>query len=176
MDKRYLREQLQTVKNNYALLQAGILFLAQPGARSDFDRYFQPIAAHPEASSIQYIRYVLESDALLKHATSQLRGTVLRSCLKEAYELVLAYARRSHQLDRVHSAAWYEFLRMVRNCLSHDFRLSFRTGDLKRLPVSWSGITLDAGMQHEQLPDAFNRGAALALLDAVIAHVDDRLA
>jgi hypothetical protein len=57
MRKEILRGQLQTIKNNYALVQAGIMFLAQPDAAEKFDKYYSIIADHPEAQ-FGYIKYV----------------------------------------------------------------------------------------------------------------------
>ena len=92
-----LRGQLQTIKNNYALVQAGIMFLAQPDASERFDEYFSVASHHPEAKGFGYIRYVFESDDLLSLATNQLRKSVLRNCLKAvSYTHLDVYKRQPH--------------------------------------------------------------------------------
>jgi len=87
MSRERLRGQLQTIKNNYALVQAGIMFLAQPDAAEKFDKYYSIISDHPKAR-FGYIKYIFQSDDLLKLATNQLRKAVLRSCIKEMFEIL----------------------------------------------------------------------------------------
>jgi hypothetical protein len=111
MNKTEFRGKLQTVKNNYALVQAGIMFLIQPGASEKFDEYFAVVSNHPEARNFGYIRYVFESNELLALATGQLRKAVLRSCIKEMFELVKTYGLETNQTKLLRAAPWYQFLR-----------------------------------------------------------------
>jgi len=173
MDKAELRGQLQTIKNNYALVQAGILFLAQPDALAKFDEYSLLFSEHPEAKKFLYIRYVLESDELLKLATNQLRKSVLRNCIKEMFELVKRYGLETDKIKLLRATPWYQFLRMVRNSLSHDFYLRYSEQDLKLLPITWSGLTLTAAMDDSELAMAgfLTRVKILELMDNVISEV-----
>lgn len=177
MSKTELRGQLQTIKNNYALVQAGIMFLAQPGAQTKFDEYFAAVSVHPEAKGFGYIRYVFESDELLALATNQLRKSVLRNCLKEMFELVKAYGLETNQIKILRVAQWYQFLRMMRNSLSHDFCVRYEKNDLKLLPITWSGLTLAASMDGSELPMAgfLTRVKILELMDNVIAYVEQHV-
>ena len=76
----------------------------------------------------------------------------------------------------VEAAPWYQFLRIIRNCLSHDMKLHFRSYDLKQLPVSWSGLIIDASMQNLQLPmrGFLGREKALELVNAVIDYLETK--
>ena len=177
MDKAYLRGQLQTIKNNFALVQLSIALMAQPDALEIFEHTFEAVKDHPEAESFAYIRYVFGRDELLKHATNQFRQSVLRNCLKEAFELVKLYGEEHGQAQVIRAAPWYRFLRIIRNCLSHDMRLHFNGYDLKQLPVSWSGLTIDASMQDQPLPmrDFLSRQKAVELIDDVIRYVEEHV-
>lgn len=173
MDKVDLRGQLQTIKNNYALVQAGILFLAQPDALAKFDEYSLLFLEHPEAKKFLYIRYVLESDELLKLATNQLRKSVLRNCIKEMFELVKKYGLETNKIKLLRASPLYQFLRMLRNSLSHDFFLRYSDHDLKLLPLTWSGLTLTSAMDGSELAMAgfLTRAKILELMDNVISEV-----
>lgn len=177
MDKPQLRGQLQTVKNNFALVQLGIALMAEPDALDRFKRTLEAVTGHPEVGSFSYIGYVFLDDALLKHATKEFRNSVLRNCLKEAFELVKAYGEESQQTATVEAAPWYGFLRIIRNCLSHDMHLRFTKHDLKQLPVSWAGLTIDASMNNQPLQskDFLSRARAVELIDAVIAYVEQHV-
>jgi hypothetical protein len=174
MDKHHLREQLQTIKNNYALVQLSIGLIAQPDALQTFERTLDVVQHDPEVETFSYIRYVFKNDDLLKHATGQFRQSVMRNCLKEVFELVKSYGEEHGQADTIRNAPWYRFLRIVRNCLSHDMLLHFNEYDLKQLPVSWNGLTIDASMQDQPLPvrDFLSRQKVVELMDDVIAYVE----
>lgn len=175
LDKVTLRGQLQTVKNNYALAQFGIALMAEEGALDRFKAIVEMLDGHTELNSITYITYLFESDALVKHATQQFRGSVLRNCLKEMFELVKTYGEKTKQTQAVEKAEWYQFLRMIRNCLSHDMLLDFRPGDLKRLPVKWAGITIDASMQGQALPPTLTRSKSFDLIESVITYAENHV-
>lgn len=88
--------------------------------------------------------------------------------------MVKFYGEETDQAEIVRLAPWCGFLRMARNCLSHDMKLHFNEYDLKQLPVTWSGLTIDASMQdqHLQMRDFLSRPKAVALIDAVIDYVE----
>lgn len=177
MNKAEFRGQLQTIKNNYALVQAGILFLAQPNALTKFDEYSLPFSEHAEAKKFLYIRYVLESDELLSLATNQMRKSVLRNCIKEMFELVKRYGMETDQIKLMRDSPWYQFLRMIRNSLSHDFFLRYKEHDLKYLPITWSDLTLTAAMDGNELAMAgfLTRIKIQELMDDVISYVEQHI-
>ena len=178
MDKLLIRGRIQTIKNNYALAQAGIALLALPDARARLDEVFSLLKEHPETQVIRYIDYVFENNDLLKLATGQFRKAVLRNCMKELFEQVKLYGSETNQMQVIEAAPWYQFLRIVRNCLSHDMKLQFRSYDLKQLPISWSELTIDASMHNSQLPmrGFLSREKALELVDAVIDYLEAKCA
>jgi len=173
-----LRGQLQTIKNNFALAQMGIALMALPDAEARFVQAIEPLRDHPEAGTFDYITYVFRSDDLLKHATKEFRNSVLRNCLKETYELVKSYGGITGQSAIIKAAPWYPFLRIVRNCLSHDLQLRFTQHDLKLLPVTWSGLTIEHSMHNGPLQsrDFLSRQKALELINEVIVYVEQSVA
>jgi hypothetical protein len=173
-DKTHFRGQLQTVKNNFALAQLGVALMGDEDALGRFEKTLEMVSGHPESQSLAYIRYVFQSDAFLKHATKEFRNSVLRNCLKETFELVKAYGKRTEQTALFRKAPWYAFLRIVRNCLSHDMLLCFTEYDLKQLPVSWSGLTIERSMNNKPLPmrGFLSRPKAVELMDDVIKYVE----
>ena len=125
---------------------------------------------------IRFIDYVFEDNDLLKFATGKFRNTVQRNCMKELFEQVKLYGSETNQAQFIEAAPWYQFLRIVRNCLSHDMKRQFRSYDLKQLPVSWSGLTIDASMHNSQQPmrGFLSREKALELVDTVIDYLETK--
>lgn len=164
---------LQTIINNYALAQAGILLLAAEDAPDKFDKYFAHISNNPEAKRIEYIRYVFNDYELLKHSTNELRKSVLRNCLKETFEMLKVELATDKEKEILFQAPWYEFLRMVRNSLSHDMKLRFREYDKKKLPVGWSNLTITIEMEDDFLPIAgfLTRDKVQQLLEEVFEYM-----
>lgn len=177
-DRQHLIESLQTVKNNYALAQAGIALMTFPDAKQRLEEAFAVVAGTEESSSFNYISYVYRDDELLKHATNQFRNSALRNCLKETFEIVSAHAEQTSQLPTLKKAPWYQFLRIIRNCLSHDFILTLSKTDRKHLPVQWSGLIIDESMEGNHIPmrDFLPRNKALKLIDEVMAYVKSEFA
>ena len=173
MDKELILGQLQTIKNNYALAEAGIVLLALPDARIRLDEMFSSLRDNPGIQAIRYIDYVFEDHELLKLATGQFRNAVLRNCVKETYEQVMLYGDQTNQTEVIKAAPWYRFLRIVRNCFSHDMILRFRSFDLNQLPVSWSGLRIDASMNNLHLPmhGFLTRTQTIELLHAVTDYL-----
>ena len=127
VDKSLILGQVQTIKNNYALSQACIALLAFPDARERLNEAFSlpSVKEYPETQSIRYIDYIFEDDELFKLATMEFRKSILINCMKEIFELVKKFGTETDQVYVIESAPWYQFLRIVRNCLSHDMTLLF---------------------------------------------------
>lgn len=93
--------------------------------------------------------------------------------MKELFEQVKLFGEETDQMMVIQSAPWYQFLRIIRNCLSHDMKLQFRSYELKHLPTSWSGLRIESSMQGSYLPmrGFLGREKALELVDAVADYI-----
>ncbi|NTH16659.1 hypothetical protein G6L99_31595 [Agrobacterium rhizogenes] len=49
------------------------------------------------------------------------------------------------------AAQWYQFARLVRNALSHNFRFEFDRGTRMKLPITWNGITISEAMDGQPI-------------------------
>lgn len=49
------------------------------------------------------------------------------------------------------AAEWYQFARIVRNTLSHNFRFDFDARTKARLPIGWKGITISEAMDGQEI-------------------------
>jgi hypothetical protein len=55
----------------------------------------------------------------------------LRNLIKEAFELIKDYSNNTNQEQTFKSQNWYHFARIIRNCLSHNFKFQFSSPSLK---------------------------------------------
>ncbi len=78
---------------------------------------------------------------------------LMRSLIKESFELIKDYCNDSNQSTSFKAERWYQFARIIRNCLSHNFKFEFNAYDRRLLPVTWKArtITLQMDGQHLEL-------------------------
>src|SRR5437764_3060453 len=92
----------------------------------------------------------LEDDHRREMISSQFLLNHLHSLIRLPFELLNDYcedfdkaAKQSVLKDRLKNMPWYQYTRLVRNAVSHNFRFAFRESDKSKLPVTWNGITID---------------------------------
>ena len=88
MDKQLIQCRIQTIKNNYALAQAGIALFTLPDARERLAEVYSLLKHHPETERIRYIDYIFEDYELLQSATNEFRNAALRGCIRELFEQI----------------------------------------------------------------------------------------
>lgn len=92
---------------------------------------------------------MLEDDTARLVVTSDFILNQLHALIRAPFELLCDYcedydkaAPGRNLLRDLQACPWYQFARLVRNAVSHNFRYDFREADKKRLPITWHGITL----------------------------------
>ena len=76
------------------------------------------------------------------------------SLIKDTFELTRYHARRRGLLPDLKSQSWFEFARLIRNCLGHKFLFEFNNHDRTVLPVHWHGRVISVDMDGKPLPMA----------------------
>ena len=106
-----------------------------------------------DLGQISRVRKNANSDFLvdLNEFWKQARGNLI----KESFETVMAYAKAQKTLSALKGLPWYQFTRMVRNCISHDFHFRFNKGDWTHLPARWNGMMIDLSMQGSEMTESF---------------------
>ena len=78
-----------------------------------------------------------------------------RTCLCETFEVLNKYCVDTKQEKLFRSQNWYDFVRIVRNALRHNFTFAFRPSDVKKLPVSWKGKQITTAMEGTLITFSF---------------------
>jgi hypothetical protein len=153
MTKDELLSQLENAKNNYILGLAAIALFANEKS--------YPIL---EESSCGFGTYTLPFDQVAdllripkdrEIAVKEFIKMLLRALIKESFELIKDYCDTSNQTPSFTGQSWYQFARMIRNCISHNFRFEFRNYDRSLLPVSWKGKSITSSMDGTYLQLSF---------------------
>lgn len=107
---------------------------------------FSDLAAELEDGSR---REMISSEFLLNH---------LHSLVRLPFELLTDYcedfdkaARQPALVAKLKNMPWYEYTRLVRNAVSHNFRFAFNARDKSKLPVTWNGIAIDGNCDGQAI-------------------------
>jgi hypothetical protein len=93
---------------------------------------------------------------------------VNRNLIKECYEVVEDYAEYARITITLRAQPWFHFARIVRNVVTHNLHFAFSKYDMKILPVSWNGKTIEASMNGQDMPANFaNPHITLDLIEAM---------
>ena len=149
MNKIELLSQLTNAKNNYVLGMAAISLFASP------DSY--PILTNNHAQFGQYtitfdqVTNLLQNPVDREIAVKEFLTSQIRALIKESFELIKDYCDDTNQTAVFKSQCWYQFSRMIRNCLSHNFRFEFNKYDKSLMPVNWNNRTINLAMDGQHL-------------------------
>jgi len=83
--------------------------------------------------------------------------SAFRNLITVSWELVSAYCRDTNQYDKLRAQPWYQFFRIIRNSLSHDFRFNLPKDKATGQPLtgSWRGRAISAADDGKLIPVSF---------------------
>jgi len=71
----------------------------------------------------------------------------MKSILIDAYAAVVGCWEKDRSWP-LKQQPWYQFLRIMRNCVAHNAVFDFKGWDRQKLPVTWNELTIDISMNH----------------------------
>ena len=149
MTKKELISQVENAKNNYILGLAAISLFSNKKVYPILEESHAKFGTYTvEFKQIKNLLMKTENQdiAIKEFLTSQIRALI-----KESFELIKNYCNETNQVSTFKAEPWYQFARMIRNCLSHNFRFEFNKYDNSLLPVSWKNRTIDSTMNDKHL-------------------------
>lgn len=155
---------VETLRGNVvAIAEAGIFFGSQPGQRPSSGRRIDlGCLADERAHRTTDFDYSLD----------QFHRLIRRNVLSEAFETVKAYAKAQGISATFKGEPWYNFVRIVRNAVTHDFHWRINPADLAILPVLWGGKSITATMNDTDLTgDFLNPDLVYGLIEEMEAFV-----
>ncbi|MBW3583358.1 MAG: hypothetical protein KY455_09700 [Euryarchaeota archaeon] len=149
MKKAELISQLENAKNNYILGLAAISLFSSGEAREILSKNVAKFG--PYTVNFDQVAVLLSNPENQAIAIKEFLLSQLRALIKESFELLKSYCSESGQTQAMQTEPWYQFARLIRNCLSHDFRFVFNERDKAKLPISWRNRTITNNHQHQHL-------------------------
>jgi len=120
---------------------------------------------------------ILDGGAKQQQALDEFGKAALRTLIKDSFECIKGYSEETGQAPSFRAQDWYQFARMVRNSLSHDYCFRFNTHDRTLLPVTWRDRTISVSMDNLPMElSLLDHGRSFALFSAIRAFAVDDLA
>jgi hypothetical protein len=153
LSKAELLSQLTNAKNNYILGMAAISLFSSPATLPILEQ--SHAAFGPYSIQFGQVAGLLRISKDREIAIKEFLTSQIRSLIKESFELLKNYTEETKQEAALQAEPWYQFARMIRNCLSHNFRFGFNAYDKKKLPQTWKAKTIAVSMDDQPLELAF---------------------
>ncbi len=149
MSKNQLLGQLTNAKNNFILGLAAISLFGTQESYSILDKN----SAHFGQYTVPFdqVSNLLRNEDDRSIAIKEFVKMLIRALIKESFELIKAYCEDTGQRTVFTSVSWYQFARMIRNCLSHNFKFEFRPNEKNLLPARWRARTITVQMDGQHL-------------------------
>jgi hypothetical protein len=137
---------LIAAKKNYLLGMLASGYFYNFDYKQKIDKIKIPMKEREVTIDVREISRILTENREKKEPIIRNFGSMcLRVFITETYEVTKDFCKKSKQMKRFERQSWYQFERLIRNALNHNFRFEFSENDKKLLPVSWKGkiITVD---------------------------------
>ena len=153
LEKNKLLSQLENAKNNYIL---GLAALTLFNTQESYPLFEKASASFGSYSiSFRQVAELLRKQEDKLIASKEFLNMLLRTLVRESFELIKDYCDASRQASAFTQQPWYQFARMIRECLSHNSKFEFSDDDKKLLPVCWRGKTVITSMHGSYLDLSF---------------------
>ena len=148
-----LAARLMTVQNNYVLGLASLALLTAPEAQAVLRRDSARFGGY----EVQFAQ-VADLFSNTEHRDDACKSLLIMhmcSLIKDSFELCRHHCKAAGCLPQMRVEPWYQFCRLIRNCIAHNFEFTFSSHDLPVLPATWRGRSITAAMNGGPLPLSF---------------------
>ena len=123
---------------------------------------------------VHFVGDRMRDDAVRPVMLKDFREYLLRNTLSETLEHTREYCVATHQEDKLLSADWYHFARVLRNAITHDSVIRFDR--LARPPLAFGRWTIEAAHEGKHISQTgVASTATIPLLVAIHRFVDEKL-
>ena len=173
-----LEGRLAAISTTYLMGIAAIDLLLNPTARSLLAGRFATFGhgglsfgsqsnAGTCSVALGQVSNLLADPKNLAESAKQFGIVLLRDLATLGFQILEERCKAVGAMKDLEATSFYQFARIIRNCVSHNFRIEYGKFDRSLMPLSWRGQTLTLAMDQGPLPlEFFSWGHAWAL------HID----
>lgn len=151
--KNDLIGQLTNARNNYVLGLAALSLFTSAEALEHLKKSNVTFGGY--TVEFAQVARLLENKEDRETATREFVTMLLRALVKESFEMIKDYCENTNQSAAMKSQPWYQFARLIRNCISHNFNFEFNPCDKRVLPVTWNSRIITIAHDGQPLPLSF---------------------
>jgi hypothetical protein len=140
MDRNELQNRLVISKDNYIFGLAAISLFGREKTYTMLEKNFAEFGKY--LVSFDQVVEILNDDELREASLKQFVKMLVRALIKESFEAVEEYCRESGQSEILESQDWYEYARIIHDCIANNCRFNFTAHDISLLPLTWKEHTL----------------------------------
>lgn len=148
--KQELLGQLANAQNNYVLGLAATSLFTEPLALEHLSKSNAAFGTYNVP--FDQVSKLLDNKQDRDIAVKEFLTMLLRAIIKESFELIKDYSDETNQSALFKGQPWFQFARIIRNCISHNFQFEFTPYDKGLLPVAWKGKTITLALDGQPLP------------------------
>lgn len=149
MTKGELLGSYQTKMNHIQLSYASLVLWSYDDVRSFFEQLHGELDDNIKV--FPSVINLVKDKTNMRIALEDLYQSAYRSAVVELCSLTKLYCRQTGQLQCLKAQPWFQFLLVIRNCWSHDMTFNLNPNEKSKLPLTWSGITLDESINGKSL-------------------------
>jgi hypothetical protein len=148
-----LAGRLMTVQNNYVLGLAALSMFSAPEALGTLKDSHATFGGF----SVQFdqVRELLSNQSTRDESVKAFLVMLMCTLIKDSFELTRHHAKKAGLFSLLRSQSWYQFCRIIRNCIAHNYIIEFNSTDLSILPITWHDRSITAAMNNQELPLSF---------------------
>ena len=149
MDRNDLQNRLVISKDNYIFGLAAISLFGREQSYKLLEKNFAEFGKY--LVSFDQVVVTLNDDELRDDSLKQFMKMLVRALIKESFEAVEDYCRETEQVDTLKAQDWYEYARIIHDCIANNCRFNFSAHDISLLPLQWKEHTLTHEAEGELL-------------------------
>lgn len=105
----------------------------------------------------------------IENTVSHLAKTsACRNYMRENFRITQNYCIDNNKLNILQEQQWYQFARILVNCISHNLVFDLSTVNKNRLPVSFNGVCIGPDDHGKHLNELFTAQLFLELGDVIL--------
>jgi hypothetical protein len=160
--------QYRTALNHISLTYASLVLWSCPDTPEYFDALYERLDGIPRP--FPQVVALLRDPQSMRIACEELYESAHRSAITNLFPLTRRHLRSVGKLEEAKREPWFQLFFILRNYFAHDMTFHFNDYERSLLPLTWSGVTIQASMNECQLTNGqFSREKLRELLEA--AHV-----
>lgn len=170
MSAKKLLGQYRTALNHISLTYASLILWSYEDTPAYFEEIYRRMDGIPRP--FPQVVTLIRDPQSMRVACVELYESAHRSAVTNLFPLTRRHLRAAGKLEDARVQSWFQLFHILRNYFAHDMTFHFNDYERSLLPLEWSGVTIEASMNHRQLTNGqFPQEKLRELLETARAYI-----